>query len=137
MAYPQNSETEHVFTCSHLLASMRNGAANDAATAELEKLVKAVQETGKKGNVTLKFNVQKLKDGDTELQVEIKVASSIPVSDIPKGIYYGDDNGSLHRTDPRQMSLLDKRDGDRGDQDERLGRVGRGATIDGSATRHG
>lgn len=132
MSYPDNTETEIIFTCSHLLATMRNGTANDRATDELEKLVKAVQETGKKGSVTLKFNVAKLKDGDTELQVEIKVASSIPVADIPKGIYYPGENGSLHRTDQRQLSMLDH---DNGRKDGDINQVGRGRVIDGDFAR--
>ncbi len=131
MPYPENHETEIVFTASHLIASMRNGAANDAATRELEKLVKAIQESSDDkatGHVTIKMKVSKLKDGETELKVDMKVTSSIPVPSIPAGIYYGDDKGSLHRTDPRQMSLLDH--GRRDQDEENLNRVGRGRTID-------
>lgn len=128
MPYPENRETEIVFTASHLLATMRNGAANDAATTELEKLVKAVQESedaGANGNVTIKIKVSKLKGGETELKVDMKVTSSIPVRPIPFGIYYPDKDGSLHRSDPRQTELLEKprQDGD-------INRVGRGQTID-------
>lgn len=132
MPYPENTETEIVFTASHLLASMRNGAANDRATEELEKLVRAVQATEKGGSVTLKIKVSKLKDAETELKVDIVVTSSIPVGDIPAGIYFPDKDGGLHRTDPRQLSLLDKprEDGD-------ISRLGRGnvTTIDGESRR--
>jgi hypothetical protein len=137
MAYPENVDTEQVFTASHLLATMRNGAANDAATQELEKLVKAIQDSqdsGANGHVTIKVKVSKLKGGETELKVDMKVTSSIPVPPIPFGIYYPDKDGTLHRTDPRQMSLLDRtqprEDGD-------ITRLGRGGltTIDGEARR--
>lgn len=138
MAYPENTESEQVFTCGHLLISMRNGAANDASTTELEKLVKAIQESDDEkasGFVNLKIKVSKLKDGDTELKVDIKVTSNIPVPPIPVGIYYPDKDGQLHRTDPRQLSMLDHTK-DRGDQDSRLAGVGRGpSTIDGVASR--
>lgn len=123
MAYPQNTDGDTVHTASHLLATMRNGAANDAATEQLEKLVQAVQLTGKKGTVTIKIEVGKLKDGDTELQVQMKVSSSIPVADIPKGIYYPGEHGSLHRTDPRQLSMLKD---DSADRERNLRGVGRG-----------
>lgn len=134
MPYPENHETEQVFTLSHLLATMRNGAANDAATTELEKLIEAIQSAHDEkasGFVNLKFKVSKLKDGETELKVEIKVTSSIPVPAIPAGIYYPDDKHHLHRTDPRQMSLLDH--GQR--QDGNIANLGRGRVIDGEASR--
>lgn len=134
MAYPQNAETEQVFTISHLLASMRNGAANDAATTELEKLVEAIQKSHDEkstGFVNVKFKVSKFKDGETELKVDIKVSSSIPVPAIPAGIYYPDDKGHLHRTDPRQMSFLDRPTRQDGD----INHVGRGTTIDGESRR--
>lgn len=129
MPYPENHETEQVFTLSHLLATMRNGAANDAATRELEKLVEAIQNSADakaQGFVNLKFKVSKLKDGETELKVDIKVTSSIPVPAIPAGIYYPDDKGHLHRTDPRQMSLLLDRARPEGD----INKVGRGSVYD-------
>lgn len=127
MAYPDNTNGDTVQTASHLIATMRNGAANDVATGQLEKLVAAVQHTGKKGSVTIKIEVGMLKDGDTEMQVQMKVSSSIPVSDIPKGIYYPGEHGTLHRTDQRQMSLLKD---DSGEREDRMSRVGRGQTID-------
>lgn len=62
MPYPDNKpDTDEVFTAGHLLISMRNGAANDRATVELEKLIQAVQATGKNGNVDIKIKVSKLK----------------------------------------------------------------------------
>jgi len=136
MPYPQNSDTEQVFTAGHLLISMRNGAANDRATVELEKLVQAVMQTGKSGDVTIKIKVSKLKDGDTEQKVDIVVKSSIPVGDIPAGIYYPNDDGSLHRTDPRQLSMLDRdREQDERNNERNLAGVGRGRVIDGEFAR--
>lgn len=136
MPYPENHDTEQVFTASHLLATMRNGTANERATAELEKLVQAIQaSTDEKatGYVNLKIKIGKLKGGETELKVDMKVTSSIPLPAIPFGIYYPHEDGSLHRTDPRQMSLLDRRTGEREEGD--INRVGRGATIDGESRR--
>lgn len=123
MTHENSTNNPPVATAGHLIISMRNGAANDLATDELEKLVKAVQATGKKGSVTIKMEVAKIEDGDTEVKVTMKVASNIPVADIPAGIYYPSQDGGLHRTDPRQLSMLDRQDGD-------IGRVGRGQTID-------
>lgn len=130
MPYPENSSEETVLTVSHLLATMRNGAANERATAEMEKLIAAIQEAADEkasGYVNIKIKVAKLKGGDTELKVDMKVTSSIPVASIPFGIYYPGEHGSLHRTDPRQLSMLDapKRD-EEGD----INRLGRGRVIE-------
>lgn len=137
MAYPENTDPNTVHTASHLLATMRGGAANDAATTELEKLIDAIQKSADLkagGFVNIKIKVNKLKDGETELQVEMKVTSSIPVPPIPKGIYYPDEHGGLHRSDPRQMSLLDKPERQDGD----INNLGRGPrVVEGSAVRHG
>ena len=139
MAYPENTNGDTIHTASHLLATMRGGAANDAATTELEKLVAAIQQSADQkaaGFVNIKIKVCKLKDGETELQVEMKVTSSIPVPTIPKGIYYPGDEGKtgvLHRTDPRQMSLLDRPQR----EDGNIEQLGRGRVVEGSAVRHG
>lgn len=123
MTHDNTTNNPPVATAGHLIISMRNGAANDLATEELQKLVQAVQTTGKSGDVTIKVKVSKLKDGDTEVKVEMKVSSHIPVGDLPAGIYYPSENGGLYRTDPRQLSMLDRADGD-------INGVGRGRTID-------
>jgi hypothetical protein len=113
---------------------MRHGAANDRATAEMEKLIKAIQDADDEkasGFVNIKIKVSKLKGGETELKVDMKVTSSIPVPSIPFGIYYPGEHGSLHRTDPRQLSMLDhKNEREARDNERNLSRVGRGVTID-------
>lgn len=90
---------------SDTLATMRGGAASRAADELLRKVVEAVQATGKKGSVTVKFEISMLKDGDTEMEVKAKLAHSVPVADIPMGIYYPGKDFSLEREDPRQSKL--------------------------------
>ncbi len=139
MPYPENTSEEQVITVSHLLATMRNGAANDRATAEMEKLIDAIQQAGDEkasGFVNIKIKVSKLKGGETELKVDMKVTSSIPVEAIPFGIYFPGENGALHRTDPRQLSMLeDRRAAAREEHERNLGGIGRGRVIDGESTR--
>lgn len=96
---------------SSIVAQMRGGAADAAITETMKKVVEAVYRTGKAGSVTLKLNIAKLKDGDTELEIQPKISAAIPQVDLPKGIYYPDERGNLHRTDPRQLSMLEAREG--------------------------
>lgn len=90
-----------------VLATMRGGAADRAASELLAKVALAVTETGKKGSVTIKLDVEKLKGGDTELQIKATLNYKAPLEDIPMGIYYPDKDGKLHREDPRQMSFIE------------------------------
>lgn len=90
-----------------VLSTMRNGAADRAMSELLAQVALAVQQTGKKGSVTLKLDVGKLKGGDTELEIKASLKSSLPHEDIPVGIYYSDDKGVLTRNDPRQATMFD------------------------------
>lgn len=93
-----------------ILGSMRNGAADRAASDLFTKVVQAVQTTGKKGSVTIKFDIGKMKGGDTEIEIKASLSHKVPTEDIQVGIYYPDENGGLHRTDPRQLSFIDRGD---------------------------
>ena len=89
-----------------VLSTMRGGAAARAADDLLKEVVKAVEANGKKGSITIKLDIGKLKGGDTELEIKASLKHSVPVEDIPMGIYYPDKDGSLHREDPRQLELI-------------------------------
>lgn len=91
-----------------VIATMRGGAVDRSTSQVLAEVVKAVQLTGKKGSVTLKLDISKLKGGDTEIEVKASVNYKAPSEDIPMGIYYPDDKGLLHRTDQRQLTMLNE-----------------------------
>jgi hypothetical protein len=91
-----------------VINTMRQGAAERAASRALAEVVKAVNLTGKKGTITLKLTISKLKGGDTETEVKAEVAFKAPQEDIPMGIFYPDEKGELHRTDPRQLTMLNE-----------------------------
>lgn len=90
-----------------VLSTMRGGAAARQADALLKDVVKAVEATGKKGSITIKLDIGKFKGGDTELEIKATLKHSVPVEDIPMGLYYPDKDGSLHREDPRQLEFDD------------------------------
>lgn len=93
------------------VSTMRNGAADRAASEAMAKLVEAVRATGEAGSITLKLGIKPLKDGDGELEVTASVGLSLPKVKIPTGIYYATEDNKLTRTDPRQLSMLGNDDG--------------------------
>lgn len=95
-----------------VLSTMRGGAAARAADKLLREVVQAVEATGKKGSLTIKLDIGKLKGGETELEIKATLKHNLPVEDIPMGIYYPDKTGGLHREDPRQLEFFsDDKDG--------------------------
>lgn len=128
---------------SFTVATMRSGAADEAASVALKKLVEAVEATGGKGSVTLQLAIAPMKDGDGELEVKAKIKLTLPSVDIKTAIMYADEDFNLSRANPKQLSMLTEGN-DRGTSkiqphsEEAMSRVGRGDTvIDMTANRVG
>lgn len=89
-----------------ILRDIRKGRPVEEATNALADVVRAVDETGKEGAVTIVLKVKPAKHGGPEktLQVEVKVKK--PVSDIaPAAVFFSDGDGDLHRFDPSQTEM--------------------------------
>jgi len=86
-----------------ILREYRKGRLVEQATDELAAIVKAVEETGKAGKLTLKISVRKKDNGEVILQAETK--AEVPKEPLPDAIFYTDANGDLHRVDPRQREM--------------------------------
>lgn len=91
-----------------VINTIRGGAPDRAASAIMAEVVKAVEATGKKGSITLKLDISKLKGGETEMEVKASISHKTPTEDIPMGIFYPDEKGGLFRTDPRQLTFEGK-----------------------------
>jgi hypothetical protein len=87
------------------LAEHNQGAGHRQAGEALQRLVAAVQDTGKKGSVTIKVDVAQMKDDETLLVTTVTVTEKLPVASPKPAIFYADDEGNLTRTDPRQLSF--------------------------------
>lgn len=72
------------------------------ASGLLGAAVKAASVTGKRATVTLTLTVEP-KQG--ALHFATKLKSSLPVEPEPLCIFYADNDGNLHRDDPRQREL--------------------------------
>lgn len=84
------------------------GAINDELTEKMAELVKAVRDTGKKGEITLKITVAMMATGNEDMvKLSPVVSAKIPELDSPVTIMYSTADGDLLREDPdkRQTEL--------------------------------
>lgn len=88
-----------------VLRQIRNGNLVYEMSRELEKLVEAVRDTRKGGELTLKIRVKPLKAGSDALDVDADVAAKAPNPPRPVSIFYPTADNTLSRVDPRQMRL--------------------------------
>lgn len=105
-----------------VLRDIRRGRAVDQATRMLAEVVRAVDETGKAGSVTITLTVKPEKGGGSQKTLLAAVKAKKPEADIPEAMFFSDGSGDLHRTDPQQSELFSEAPSPSGDID----RVGRG-----------
>lgn len=88
-----------------ILRDIRKGRPVEEATMALADVVKAVDETGKKGSVTITLEINPAKHGGPEKTINCKVTQKKPLSDIAPAVFFSDEDGDLHRIDPRQEDM--------------------------------
>jgi hypothetical protein len=93
-----------------VLREIRNGRAVAEATRQLADVVRAVDETGKAGEVNIKVKVKPEKGGGSAKDVSIEVKSKVPCVDLPSSVFYSDPGGDLHRIDPEQREMFEDAD---------------------------
>lgn len=85
------------------LSAQRKGRAIIEAQTKLQDLVKRIVETGKKGSLTIKLEIMPPSDG--ALAIKDTITPKMPEAEKSVSLFYADDDGSLHREDPKQPSL--------------------------------
>jgi hypothetical protein len=89
-----------------VLEKLRNGDAVFELSQELEKVVAAVGETGKKGSLTLELNLEPQKGDSVTLCLLDNIKTKIPKKSKGGSIFFRTDKNMLQREDPRQMRLF-------------------------------
>jgi len=91
---------------SELLAGIEGGAFDETISIDLAALVERIHERGKKGTLTLKFEV--VPKGMNNQNVEVKVTHTVsrPTPAAAGHVLYVGDGGSLHKTDPYQQTVF-------------------------------
>lgn len=93
------------------LHDLNKGRTHAQLGDELAKLVAAVVETGKPGNLTLRLDVKRQSGDFDAVTITARIASKVPVFDTPASTFYVDDDGTLARTPPRQPSIFSDLEG--------------------------
>lgn len=87
------------------LRELRGGAVLDELAVELNKVTKAVQDTGKKGTVTLTIEVQRMKSETIAVIVNDKIVAKIPERDRSGSIMFVTEDNNLQAEHPKQRKL--------------------------------
>jgi hypothetical protein len=116
-------------------ANERRCGTIEEATNLLHNLMKMVRKTGKKGTLTLKFEVAVDKNDELALTINCTPTASIPTPDRKKAvIYHDEDTLSFTKTDPRQLELLAEQEAEKREREQELhergvAQIGRGPAV--------
>lgn len=80
-----------------------NGSLGAELMERLRDVVERVRETGRKGYVQLRLNVDLAGAGQVEIEPQVK--SKEPKTSHTQRLFYTDDSGHLYRQDPDQINL--------------------------------
>jgi len=84
------------------LGELDYGSVNDRLSAKLLEVSSAVQETNKKGTITIKITIER--EGDMAIATaDIDVKK--PEHPLHGSLFFWDKNGSMHRDNPNQLKL--------------------------------
>ena len=71
----------------------------------LRNVVCGVRDTGKDGSIALKLKIEPAKGSQSQLIVRARIEEKTPQPPRPMNIFFDDEDGGLHRSDPRQMGF--------------------------------
>ena len=83
---------------------LRRGSALDEATDELQRVVAAVEETGKAGKLVIEISVAPASKGQGAVKVADKIMAKLPALPAGETIMFVTPDNNLVANDPRQMT---------------------------------
>lgn len=84
---------------------IRRGQFLDDCAAELQKAVRAVDETGKPAKLTVTLTIKPASKGQGAYVISDKVAAKLPELPVGETIMFGTPEGNLQSRDPRQAEM--------------------------------
>lgn len=106
---PTNTTEAEARAFATWIIEQAGGRTHDEMSEGLRDLVSRVQDTGKKGSITLVVKVAPLDKDPNVLVVSDEIKLNLPEHDRKASIFYTDANGDLTRNDPNQMTIDDLR----------------------------
>ena len=98
MSYTQPSPSFH-----DVLDMIRGGELSTELDEQIAETVKAVQATGKAGELTLKIKIKKSKSD--QIEISDAVTCKMPQPERKVTYVFALENGAVSRSDPRQRAL--------------------------------
>jgi hypothetical protein len=89
------------------LMEQNRGRTHDELSHGLRDLVAQVEDTGKKGSITLTITIEPLKGNEEALTVSDVIKLNLPEHNRGASIFFRGRDGNLQRDDPNQVSLFD------------------------------
>lgn len=78
----------------------------DEADSALRDVVKAATEFGKEASLTITLKVKP--NNENQLTHAVDIKTKLPRKGVPPAIFFSDEDGGLHRADPRQRDIEDE-----------------------------
>lgn len=88
-----------------ILRDYRKGKLVEVATQDLADVVRSVLATGQKGELTVTLTIKPNKGDDHQVLITASVKKKEPREAIQDAIFFTDNDGGLHRADPRQTEM--------------------------------
>lgn len=107
-----------------ILQDINGGEFTDQLAHDVQDLTNAVREHGRKGKLTVTFEVAPRKGSSTALNVTAKRDLKMPAEEPVESVFFADSGGNLLRDDPRQLALPDLRTVTKGQDSGELRRAG-------------
>jgi hypothetical protein len=101
----QQDEPVQVRPFAAVLQDINNGQIADRLARDVQEVVNAVREHGRKGSITLKFEVQPRRGNSNALNVTARVDTKLPAPEPVESVFFADRGGNLLRDDPQQLAL--------------------------------
>lgn len=89
-----------------MLRDVRKGQLVNQATEEMNALVRAVLDTGMKGELTITLKVKPNKNTTDQVVISSEVKTKTPRLGVADAIFFTDAEGDLHRSDPNQKEMF-------------------------------
>lgn len=89
----------------HVLQQSIRPEVLDLAGRQLAEVIAAVAELDKKGRLTLTLELSPMKNGTGAAEVAVRIKAQLPQPTPASTLMWPDEDGRLHRHDPRQQGL--------------------------------
>lgn len=97
--------TDHSRPFSDFIREQNKGRTHDELSDGMRDLVARVEDTGKKGTITLVITVEPLKGNESCLTVSDEIKLKLPEHDRGSSIFFRGRDGNLQRDDPNQVTF--------------------------------